>query len=333
MSLEFYNPPSALLASGSKKGVDLGGQKCIISIDEDHNLYNEGYIYTEMSWGEFYEDTTGIEDQIDTFTTKEYSSIREDPDALIDEITSTLNRIMEEKKLYYGIGDFEVDAFLNQNTIIPGLKLDTELINKLLEAHKKNRDEDLFPELIRDKEEERHINISFRGTNHDRLHFPGANLEDISDNLRMAKGFATGIVCATKAQALFFMMNDKIVFREDATPEFYIDQKSIRTIESGIKNDELFPISWFRFDIGIRSFETLELWDEIKEREKLQEILKKYDNYIINFVVSKYKDLAATSKIGADLGEDFEEMSWWEKRKALKDMRDAIKILTDTYKE
>ncbi|TXT56386.1 MAG: hypothetical protein BAJALOKI2v1_560003 [Promethearchaeota archaeon] len=333
MSLDFYNPPSALLASGSKKGVDLGGQKCIISIDENHNLYNEGYIYTEMSWGEFYEDVAGIEDQIDTFTTKEYSSIREDPDALVKEITSTLKRIMDENRLYYGIGDFEVDAFLNQNTIIPGLKLDTELINKLLEAHKESRDKDLFPTLIKDEEGERYINISFRGTNKDRLHFSGDNLEDISDNLRMAKGFATGIVCATKEAALFFMMNDKIVFREDATAEFYIDQKSIETIESGIKNNELFPVNWFRFDIGIRSFETLELWDDIKDNAELKQILKEYDDYIINFVINKYQKYATSTKMSAEFEKDFDEMSWWEKRKALKDMRDAIKILTKEYKE
>ncbi|MFX1459432.1 MAG: hypothetical protein ACFFBT_08180, partial [Promethearchaeota archaeon] len=93
MSLDFFNPPSAILASGSRKGVDIGGSKLIVSIDSDHNFYNEGLIYTEMSWAAFYEEK-GLEDQIDTFTTTEFDSIREDPDALNDAIIKTIYQII-----------------------------------------------------------------------------------------------------------------------------------------------------------------------------------------------------------------------------------------------
>ena len=50
MPVEFYGPPEAILASGTKEGVELGGNKLILSIDKDHNFYNEGNIATEMSW-------------------------------------------------------------------------------------------------------------------------------------------------------------------------------------------------------------------------------------------------------------------------------------------
>ena len=133
MSLEFYNPPLKIFSSSStKKGVEIGGAKSIISIDSEHNFYNEGNIYTEMSWAAFYEEE-GLEDSIDTFTTTEYDSIREDPEALVDTIVKTIYQIINNRKIFYGIADYEVDAFLDTNTtVIPGLKLDYEIINKLL---------------------------------------------------------------------------------------------------------------------------------------------------------------------------------------------------------
>ena len=145
MPIEFNNPPSAILASGSKLGVELGGSKSIISIDAFHNLYSEGLIFSELSWGAFYQDIEGLDDQIDTFSVREYDSVREDPEGLIKTIVDSIYNIMNQKRLFYGLLDFEVDAFLNQNTIIPGLKLDLQIINKLLEAHKKTRNEELFP--------------------------------------------------------------------------------------------------------------------------------------------------------------------------------------------
>ncbi len=86
MPLDFYNHPLKIFSSSSSsKGVEIGGAKSIISIDSNHNFYNEGNIYTEMSWAAFYEEE-GLEDSIDTFTTTEFDSIREDPEALVDTI-------------------------------------------------------------------------------------------------------------------------------------------------------------------------------------------------------------------------------------------------------
>ena len=83
MPVEFYNPPSAILASGTKEGVELGGTKIIVSLDAFHNLYSEGTVFSELSWGSFYQEE-GLEDQIDTFETKEYDSVREDPEGLAE---------------------------------------------------------------------------------------------------------------------------------------------------------------------------------------------------------------------------------------------------------
>jgi len=99
LPIEFYNPPLAILASGSKLGVELGGNKSFLSMDARHNLYSEGIIFSELSWGAFYQEE-GLEDQIDTFETKEYDSVREDPEALVKTIIESIYNIINNQKLF-----------------------------------------------------------------------------------------------------------------------------------------------------------------------------------------------------------------------------------------
>jgi len=332
LSLEFYNPPSAILASGTKEGVEIGGTKLIVSIDSAHNFYNEGIIYTEMSWAAFY-DEKGLEDQIDTFTTMEFDSIREDPDALVDAIIKIIYQIINNRKIFYGIADFEVDAFLDaSSSVIPGLKLDYAIINKLLEAHKRSREKELFPKILDDRGIKK-IKVEFQGTKKQNVHIKGRRLEDLINKLRLAKGFAVGIVCTSRNAANLYIISDNIVFSKDEIPEVYIDEDNIKIIEYGIKKRLLFPISWFRIDIGIRSLETLELWDRIKDYSELNKALNYYERYINALVYKKFKQSAQTEKIGRNLEDDFYDLTPKERKKALKDMEDAIKILTDHYKE
>ena len=331
MPIEFHNPPSAILASGSKLGVELGGSKSILSIDKFHNLYSEGSIFSELSWGAFYQDIEGLDDQIDTFSVREYDSVREDPEGLVKTIVDSIYNIMNNQKLFYGIADFEVDAFLNQNTVIPGLKLDYKIINKLLNAHKKNRDQQLFPRILSDVKGTKKIQLEFQGTKRVNLHLNGTKLEDYADSLRMAKGFATGIVCTSRGAANLYIMSDNIIFKEDLIPELYIDEENLEIIDMGIERQLLFPISWFRIDLGIKSLETLELWEEIKTDPKLEKAISYYDRYIGGLVYKKFQLMAST--IGSDVGDDFDTMTPAERRQALKDMAGAIRKLTDEYKK
>jgi len=329
LPIDFYDPPGAILASGSKEGVELGGTKCIVSIDQVHNFFNEGNIYTEMSWGEFY-DIEGLEDQIDTFTTKEYDSIREDPDALIETIIRAIVSIIRNQKLFYGIADFEVDAFMNQNTVIPGLTLEADILNKLMDAHKTTRDENKFPDITKAAGRNK-IKIEFQGTKKKNLHFFGSKLIDLADRLNLARGFATGIVCTSRGAANMYIMSDSIVFNDNEERELYIDKDNITIIEMGIERKLLFPISWFRLDLGIKAFETLELWDKVKDDPNVNKALNAYENYITKLILNKYKREAES--VGRDLEEDFYSMSPEEKHKALADMAGAIKFLTKKYKE
>jgi len=330
LPIEFFDPPAALLASGTKEGVELGGTKLIISIDASHSLYSEGVIYSELSWASFYQGIEGLEDQIDTFETKEYDSVRENPEALIKTIIKSIYNIMNKQKLFYGVVDFEVDAFLNQNTVIPGLKLDYHIINKLLDAHKKTRDEELFPRISSGEGERRKIKLEFQGDKKVKLHLNGTKLEDYADILRMAKGFATGIVCTSRGAANLYIMSDNIIFKEDVIPELYIDQDNLTIIDMGIERELLFPISWFRIDLGIKSLETLDLWDKIKDDSKLIKALEYYERYILGLIQKKFKVMA--SVIGTDVGNNFDNLSPMERRQALRDMSQAIRKLTDEYK-
>jgi len=330
LPIEFFNPPPAIIASGSKLGVELGGSKSIISIDEHHNLYSEGLIFSELSWGAFYQEE-GLTDQINTFETKEFDSVREDPEALIKTIIGTIYDIMNQKKLFYGLLDFEVDAFLNQNTVIPGLKLDYKIINKLLEAHKKTRDQELFPKILSDAKGSHKIKLEFQGEKRLNLHLNGTKLEDYGEVLRMAKGFATGIVCTSRGAANMYIMSDNLVFKDDVIPELYIDEENLMIIEMGIERELLFPISWFRIDLGIKSLETLDLWEKIKDEPKLTKALEYYERYVLGLVQRKFKAMAST--IGTDVGDNFENLSPIERRQALRDMAEAIRKLTEEYKK
>jgi len=334
MPLDFYDPPLKIFSSSStKKGVEIGGAKSIISIDNHHNFYNEGNLYTEMSWAAFYEEDD-LSDQIDTFTTTEFDSIREDPEALVDTIVKIIYQIINNQKIFYGIADFEVDAFLNANTtVIQGLKLDYDIINKLLEAHKSTRERDLFPKIISDNKDIIKIQIEFQGTKKKNVHIQGSKLEDLINQLRLAKGFAVGIVCTSRNAANLYIMSDNIVFSKDEIAEIYIDDDNLKVIEYGIKKKLLFPISWFRIDIGIRSLETLELWDQIKDNPELNKAFGHYERYINALVYKKFKSQAESQKIGTDSEEDWMIMTPKERKKALRDMEKAIEILNKEYKE
>jgi hypothetical protein len=330
LPIEFFNPPATLLASGTKEGVELGGTKLLVSIDAFHNLYAEGIIFSELSWAAFYQEE-GLTDQIDTFLTKEFDSVREDPEALVKTIVETIYNIMNQKKIFYGLLDFEVDAFLNQNTIIPGLKLDLQIINKLLEAHKKSRDEELFPKILSDAKGIHKIALEFQGVKRVNLHLNGTKLEDYAETLRMAKGFATGIVCTSRGAANMYVMSDNLVFKDDIIPELYIDKENLEIIEMGIERELLFPISWFRIDLGIKSLETLELWEKIKDDSKLTKALAYYERYVLVLVQRKFHDMAST--IGTNVGDDFDTLSPADRTQALRDMAETIRKLTEEYKK
>ena len=101
----------------------------------------------------------------------------------------------------------------------------------------------------------------------------------------------------------------------------------------GIERELLFPLSWFRIDLGINSLETLELWDTIKDNPSLQKAFEYYDKYITKLVFKKFQAVASIEKIGTNVEDDFYNMTTSERRIALRDMAEAIRKLTEEYKK
>jgi len=197
--------------------------------------------------------------------------------------------------------------------------------------HIRGRDEQLFPKILSDAKGTHKIKLEFQGKKRLNLHLNGNKLEDYGEVLRMAKGFATGIVCTSRGAANMYIMSDNLVFKDDVIPELYIDEENLMIIEMGIERELLFPISWFRIDLGIKSLETLELWEEIKDDPKLSKALEYYERYVLGLVQRKFQAMAST--IGTDVGENFDSLSPTERRQALRDMAGAIRKLTEEYKK
>ena len=104
MPLDFYNPPLKIFSSsGTKKGIEIGGAKSIISIDSNHNFYNEGNIYTEMSWAAFYEEE-GLEDVIENFS-----------DLIIRGFEGSMHRYAADP--YMWTGDKRTDRLIKKKSI------------------------------------------------------------------------------------------------------------------------------------------------------------------------------------------------------------------------
>ena len=174
MSMRFYNPPAALLATGTKEGVEIGGALSVLAMDENHNLRNVKTIFSELSWGEFWKEEE-IDDQIETITVKhEDNATLWDSDELVKRLLDAVRIIKENKWIFFGIGDFESNFFQDE-MLIDGL--DYSYIERLMDTHKEARDAEKFPTLL-------NRNLSRRGSDYIALKFNGKayNFFDYDDN-------------------------------------------------------------------------------------------------------------------------------------------------------
>lgn len=341
--IEFNNPPPALFMKGSKTQTDVGGSRVFVSIDENHNFYNEGDIFNELSWAIFDEE---VDDQIEFIYPQKYESCREDPDALIKRITTTLYNIINQGRLYYGIIDFEVDAFMNMNPMSllkkdpdedDDIELGDDLLNILNETHKENREKDEFSSIVNKVKDLNKLDLYFEGSGAINLQYPGPNLEDYGEKLRLAKGYAIGVVCISEDGIIFYIISENVVFSEEEIQEHRIDHDNLKQIKKDItkkklfsRNKVLFPISWFRIDIGLRSFETLDLYGEINDNADLEKAFNYYDRYISGLIYKKYKPEEITGTLTM---EKFLKLSPRQRTKIFRDLIGALRELKRMYYE
>ncbi|MHA1339061.1 MAG: hypothetical protein ACTSRZ_03610 [Promethearchaeota archaeon] len=296
MSLKFYNPPIALLAKGTKEGVDIGGSLNILAMDQDLNLHNVKTIFSELSWGEFWEDPE-INDQIKDITMKvEDIQALFDPKELVKRLIEAFAIIQARGWIFLGIADFESNSF-QDGMLIEGL--DYQFIERLMLEHKRIRDQSKFPELIDEqmmKVGNAFIYAKFYGKAANYLHYPpGISLFSIFNKLKPISGNIAGIVCTSQGAANFYILSENIhTIRSES--QYRIDVESLEIAFDLMKKNIIFPISWFKINLGLASLKILEQWDQIKDNEALKKVLLKYFKYVNSSLKQQHEQIEKEKK-------------------------------------
>lgn len=290
MSMRFYNPPAALLATGTKEGVEIGGALSVLAMDENHNLRNVKTIFSELSWGEFWKEEE-IDDQIETITVKhEDNATLWDSDELVKRLLDAFRIIKENKWIFFGIGDFESNFFQDE-MLIDGL--DYSYIERLMDTHKEARDAEKFPTLLNRNLSRRgsdYIALKFNGKAYNFFHYDdNTDLYTIFEKLKPLTGSAAGIVCTSQGAANFYILSENM-HSISSSQDYRIDTQALENSFELMKKNVVFPISWFKINIGLSALKKLDKWSEIKKNKDLARTLYTYFTYVTKELKIKHQE-------------------------------------------
>ncbi len=276
MSIRFYNPPHVLLAQGDREGADIGGALSIVAMDNKHQLHVVGNIFSELSRGRFFKEV-GLEDVFSDFTVKHHDdeAVVNDQE-LITRLVNAFNTIRKNGWIFYGIAGFEANTFEDALFV----RLNPENVERLREAHRRIRTQRHFPVLIQDVTERSFIASMFHGNGYQYVHYPNdRDLYSIYEQTKNFIGWVAGIVCTAQEAANFYIISGNI---HPLTQESEIKMNLITFEEAMgfIESEVIYPVSWFRINIGRNSLGSLEHWKEIQEDEGLKFAIKAYLQYV-----------------------------------------------------
>lgn len=289
MSMRFYNPPPALLARGTKEGVEIGGALSVLAMDEDHNLRNVKTIFSELSWGQFWKEEE-IADQIESITVKhEDNATLWDSNELLKRLLDAFKIIKENKWIFFGIGDFESNSFQDE-MLIDGL--DYSYIERLMDTHKRVRDADKFPTLLDKNLAQKgrdYISLKFNGSAYNFFHYDeNTDLYTIFEKLKPITGNAAGIVCTSRGAANFYILTENM-HSISSSGDYRIDTKTLEDSFALMTKNIIFPISWFKINIGLSALKKLDQWEEIKKDKNLARTLYTYFTYVTKELKVKHE--------------------------------------------
>jgi len=325
MSLKFYNPPTALLSKGTKMGVEIGGSLCVLAMDQEQNLHNVKTIFSELSWNEFWKDEE-ISDQIESITVMhDDTKSLFNPDELLNRLIDAFNIIQARQWIFFGLADFESNSF-QQGMFIEGL--DYQYIKRLMQEHKRIRDHSKFPELINEqmlKSGNAFIYSKFYGRGSDYIHYqPDTTLYTIFNKTKSISGNIAGIVCTSEGAANFYILSENVHLLIDRS-EYRIDVKTLEYVFEYIKKNIIFPISWFKINIGLASLKILEQWDQIKDNDNLKKTLFQYFKYVNSTLKEIHDKIELRKKDTDELQEiKIEELSQKEKEIYIKTLDELL---------
>lgn len=328
MSIKFYNPPVALLSLGNKEGVEIGGSLSVLALDSELNLHTVKTIFAELSWGQFWKEED-IHDQIESITVKhEDNKSLSDPEELVNRLVDAFRIIQIRGWIFFGIADFESNSFMDQ-MLIEGL--DYRFIERLMVEHKRVRDQAKFPQLINAsmiQSGNAYISVKFNGKTSNLFHYPlDTSLFTIFNKIKPIIGNSTGIVCTSQGAANFYILSENIHLQ--GQPDTYrIDIPLLEQAFQLMKKNIIFPISWFKINIGLSGLKSLGLWDDIKNNNELKEALLKYFTYVKELqkqhLILEEKKKETSIEEFKDI--DYKSMSQEEKAFDLKAIEDLMNL-------
>ncbi|MHA1583979.1 MAG: hypothetical protein ACTSVU_04620 [Promethearchaeota archaeon] len=301
--MRLYNPPSALLPHGDKYKVELAGAKCFLAIDDEKEFINIGNVFQEISMGEFWKgkDNKKIADQIEKINIlKEDAEALYNPDTLAKRVILALENVQKKGLIFFGVASFEGNAF--ETSVFNEMDFELQDQDILSNLYKKSRQTG-YPDLKEESEEKNpFVEINFFGDASTFFIIPNKKiLSEIAAIVYPYQGNVSGIVAVAQGAANFIILTDNI-FKFKKTHEIHVDYQNfdqmVRLIEKGVLAA---PISWFKMDLGIKGLETLDGWDDIKDRADIQNSLNNYKEYLKKLITHREKS-SVEKMLEEDLG-------------------------------
>ncbi|UYP47441.1 hypothetical protein NEF87_003726 [Candidatus Lokiarchaeum ossiferum] len=309
ISRVFYPPPT-LISYANKEGMQIGGSVCMISMGVGRNIWMIPELRRMQMWANFWsqEEVEG-NPQIKDFIAMDEKDI-ESPDELEDMLQKAFIRIRRNNQIFLGLTELEGNGF--EDNVFEELELPGDEIQKLIEIHHKRRTDTEFPKITQDSWIEmryfgraKTIEFLTNPNSHGALDIAADSVEDP----RFQKGKICGIMCVDEEAANLFILSDNLDDLSQEITPYSIDQSTLQKMFTLIESEGLTPVSWCKMSFGYESFETLSLWDDIKDGVIFPIIREKYEQYIQKMLHIKRREDNLRLKIEAHFPDfhEFEE--------------------------
>jgi hypothetical protein len=317
--VKLYYPPQALLPQSTPEFVELAGAKCILAIDQDRQLIVVSDLWGELSWGEFWKEAR-ISDQIEKLTIKvDDSEAIYNPDVMRERIIAAFKKIMQQNLIFFGVASFEGNAF--ERAVFDEVQLNDEDNDTLVSLHKYRRLRNAFPNVKQGS----WVEVNFFGEASTYFSLPNRKgMRDIASMIYSYEGNASGIACTAQGAVNFVILTENIT-KLRSVKKTQVDRKNLDQMFHLVKQNILNPISWFRIDLGLKSMEILENWDEIKDDPQMKEIINQYYEYTKK-IISEEQEISYEKILAEDLGQaiDYKKMTEDDR---LRDLENLIEVM------
>ncbi|MHA1368666.1 MAG: hypothetical protein ACTSRA_02965 [Promethearchaeota archaeon] len=311
------NPPPALFASGGEEYVDLFGNLTLVACKKPNELVVFDPLEERRSQGIF---DTDARSQIEDIKVLGGKMDTDDPLVLKERIIEVFNYIENKKLFFYGTLELEANAF-ETNLFIDGI--DPKIINKLEVIHRTFRDGKTFPKIEKSGMFTKKIKFRFIGRNIDVLwpKLKKITFKDFIVNLNSVKGNAAGIVVVSGDNAEFIILADTL---RDKNPK--LDPVATKLLLDDLKSYRKVPICWFNWQFGLHSLLSIWGYENIMHDQDIQVLIEQYNNRIGKLVLDYFEH--EEKKVIP-----FEKIKSEDKKVILSELKDALNILDEMYKE